>query len=155
MCVAKIGPTFVALHPTVPLRLVYENHFCFTVFDAIGLPRDDLHSMEERLMDLTPHFYQASIRSFKYRLERALTTLISRSNARYKLYHDPSKPLRRQYLRYWTHDEQASTDYLIPRRTKSDRVQPLSSTIEFSLNMFTHWQSLRNNEMELQVCRPR
>ena len=40
------------------------------------------------------------------------------------------------------------------RRTKSDRVQPLSSTIEVSLNMFTHWQWPINNEMELQVCRP-
>ena len=52
-------------------------------------------------------------------------------------------------------------DYVIPRskmdvlrRTKSDRVQPLSSTIDVSLNMFTHWQWPINNEMELQVCRP-
>ena len=45
VCVAKFGPTFVVLHPTVPLRLVYNNHFCFTVLDAIELPKDSLHGM--------------------------------------------------------------------------------------------------------------
>ena len=52
-------------------------------------------------------------------------------------------------------------DYVVPRakmdllrRTRSDRVQPLSSFVEVNLNMFTNWQWLKNNEMELQVCRP-
>ena len=40
------------------------------------------------------------------------------------------------------------------RRTRSDRVQPLTSFVEVDLNMFTHWQWLMNDEMELQVCRP-
>ena len=125
---AKFGPTFVALHPIVPLRMVYNNHFCFTVLDAVEDPRGKLLDMEDRLRYLTPHFYQASIRSFKYRLESELITLISRSSVRYNLYHDPSKPLRLQYLRHWTHNEQAAMeDYVIPRskmdvltRTKSD-----------------------------------
>ena len=99
VCIAKFGPTFVALHPTVPLRLVYENHFCFTVLDAVGLPRDSLNSMEERLTGLTPHVYQASIRSFKYRLESELITLVSRSSVRYNLHYDASRPIRLQYLR--------------------------------------------------------
>ena len=162
VCIAKFGPTFVALHPTVPLRLVYDNHFCFTVLDAVGLPRDGLNSMEERLTSLTPHVYQASIRSFNYRLESELITLISRSSVRYNLHYDPSNPMRLQHLRYWTNDEQAAMDdYVIPRgkldllrRTRLDRVQPLSSIVEVHLNMFTHWQWLINNEMELQVCRP-
>ena len=45
VCVAKFGPTFVVLHPTVPLGLVCNNHFCFTVLDAIELPKDSLHGM--------------------------------------------------------------------------------------------------------------
>ena len=97
--VAKFGPTFVALHPTVPLQLVYNNHFCFTVLDAVQDPRDKLLDMEDRLKHLTPHFYQASIRSFTYRLESELITLISRSNVKCNLHHDPSKPMRFQYLR--------------------------------------------------------
>ena len=117
--VAKYGPTFVALHPTVPLRMVYNNHFCFTVLDAVEDPRGKLISMEERLRYLTPHAYQASIRCFAYRLESELITLISRSNVRYNLYHDPSRPLRVQYLRYWTNNEQAAMhDYVIPRSKK-------------------------------------
>ena len=160
--VAKYGPTFVALHPTVPLRMVYNNHFCFTVLDAVEDPRGKLISMEERLRYLTPHAYQASIRSFTYRLESELITLISRSNVRYNLYHDPSRPLRLQYLRYWTNDEQAAMhDYVIPRskmdlfrRTRSDRVHPLSSTVTVSLNTYTPWQWPSNDEMQLQVCRP-
>ena len=70
--------------------------------------------------------------------------------------------MRIQYLQYWTNDEQtAMHDYAIPRgkmdllrRTRSDRVQPLSSFVEVDLNMFTGWQWLMNDEMELQVCRP-
>ena len=160
--VAKYGPTFVALHPTVPLRMVYNNHFCFTVLDAAADPRGKLLSMEDRLRHLTPHAYQASIRSFTYRLESELITLISRSNVRYNLQHDPSRPKRLQYLRYWTNDEQAAmNDYVIPRskmdlfrRTRSDRVQPLSSIVTVSLNTYTPWQWPSNDEMQLQVCRP-
>ena len=160
--VAKFGPTFVALHPTVPLQLVYNNHFCFTVLDAVQDPRDKLLDMEDRLKHLTPHFYQASIRSFTYRLESELITLISRSSVKYNLHYDPSRPMRIQYLRYWTHDEQtAMHDYAIPRgkmdllrRTRSDRVHPRSSFVEVDLNIFTGWQWLMNDEMELQVCRP-
>ena len=78
------------------------------------------------------------------------------------MYHDPSKPIRMQYLRYWTNDEQAAMhDYVIPRskmdmfrRTRSDRVQPLGSTVVVSLNTFTSWQWPMNDEMQLQVCRP-
>ena len=80
--VAKFGPTFVTLHPTVPPRLVYNNHFCFIVLDAVEDPRDNLLDMEDRLKHLTPHFYQASIRSFTYRLESELITLISRSSVK-------------------------------------------------------------------------
>ena len=40
------------------------------------------------------------------------------------------------------------------RRTRSDRVQPLSSTVTVSLNTFTPWQWPKNDEMQLQVCRP-
>ena len=111
---------------------------------------------------MVPHFYQASIRSFSYRLESELITLISRSSVKYNLHYDPSRPMRIQYLRFRTHDEQtAMHDYAIPRgkmdllrRTRSDRVQPLSSFVEVDLNMFTGWQWLMNDEMELQVCRP-
>ena len=80
--VAKYGPTFVALHPTVPLRMVYINHFCITVLDAVEDPRGKLLSMEDILRHLTPHASQASIRSLTYRLESELITLISRSNVR-------------------------------------------------------------------------
>ena len=127
----------------------------FTVLDAAEDPRGKLLNMEDRLRHLTPHFYQASIRSFTYRLESELITLISRSNVRYNLYHDPSRPIRMQYLRYWTNDEQTATkEYVIPRnkmdmlrRTSSDRVQPPSSIVQVNLNMFTSWQWLMNDEM--------
>ena len=99
---------------------------------------------------------------FTYRLESELITLISRSSVKYNLYHDPSKPIRMQYLRYWKNDEQtAMYEYVVPRnkmdmlrRTRSDRVLPLSSIVQVSLNMFTSWQWLMNDEMDLQVCRP-
>ena len=132
------------------------------MLDAVEDPWDKLLDMKDRLKHLTPHFYQASIRSFTYRLENELITLISRSNVRYNLHHDPSKPIRMQYLRYWTNDEKtAMYEYVIPRnkmdmlrRTRSDRVQPLSSTVQVSLNMFTSWQWPMNDEIQLQVCRP-
>ena len=132
------------------------------MLDAVEDPRGKLLSMEDRLRYLTPHAYQASIRSFTYRLESELITLISRSNVRYNLYHDPSRPIKLQYLRYWTNNEQAAMhDYVIPRskmdlfrRTRSDRVQPLSSTVTVRFNTCTRWQWPSNDEMQLQVCRP-
>ena len=45
----------------------YNNYFCFTILDAITAPTESLLGIEERLSDLTPHFYQASIRSLSYR----------------------------------------------------------------------------------------
>ena len=65
-------------------------------------------------------------------------------------------------MQIWTNDKQAAMhDYVIPRskmdmfrRTRSDRVQPLSSTVVVSLNTFTPWQWPMNDEMQLQVFRP-
>ena len=52
-------------------------------------------------------------------------------------------------------------EYVIPRskmdlfrRTRSDRVHPLSSTVTVSLNTYTPWQWPSNDEMQLHVCRP-
>ena len=47
-------------------------------------------------------------------MDSELITLISRSDRKCKLYHDPSRPLRLQYLRYWTPDEGAVVNDVIP-----------------------------------------
>ena len=39
------------------------------------------------------------------------------------------------------------------RKTRSDRVTPLSSLVTVSLNTYTPWQWPSNDEMQLQVCR--